>query len=57
MFHAAGVFNQNLCSWGSQLPDNVQVADMFSETNCSEQGDPSTDGATRGPFCAKCKDM
>jgi Mycoplasma protein of unknown function, DUF285 len=54
MFREAGMVIQNLCSWGTRLAENVKVTDMFSMTNCSEQGDPSTDDIARGPFCAKC---
>jgi surface protein len=57
MFYEADLFDQNLCSWGARLPENVEVTDMFSLTNCSELDDPSTDDITRGPFCAICEDQ
>ena len=47
-FMDAKNFSQNLCAWGSLLPLDANVADMFKGTACPNTSDPVL---PHGPLC------
>jgi hypothetical protein len=49
MFQGAINFNQDLCTWSEDIPDNAIIVDMFKGTD--DASDPSP---TVGPFCHVC---
>jgi hypothetical protein len=54
MFGGAGKFKQDLCEWGDNINTSANTAAMFYYAGCDEDGDPSFDTATPGPFCVIC---
>jgi hypothetical protein len=50
MFYGASSFNQDLCLWGDNFPYDDSADDIFRNSSCTFQNDPSSD--QRGPFCA-----
>ncbi|KAL7523839.1 hypothetical protein ACHAXR_000356, partial [Thalassiosira sp. AJA248-18] len=51
MFNGASLFDQDLCAWGKSYSSNVDYTDMFSNTQCESQDDPS---GPQGPWCKVC---
>ena len=51
MFYNATGFNQNLCAWMSQIPEDASVVDMFVGTNCPDEGDPDLKLMPVNPLC------
>merc|ERR1712176_158541 len=51
MFDGASKFNQRLCGWLSapDFPDSTQVHNMFVDTSCDNEGDPTVDNV-----CQSC---
>ena len=56
MFYAAEAFRQNLCSWGSKVHRNTNVANMFTGSNCPYNATypDLINNYPYGPFCYAC---
>ena len=54
MFLGAASFDQNLCAWGSRLPPDAVVTEMFVGTACPVMDDPDLSANPPGPFCHTC---
>jgi len=54
MFYYAESFNQNLCPWGSLLPDDPHFFDIFGYTSCPTDAEPDMGANPPGPFCYPC---
>jgi len=48
MFQGATVFNQNLCSFGTNWSRDLNVNDIFTATACPDTSDPTS---ASGPWC------
>jgi len=57
MFAGANSFNQDLCTWGNELPQSAIVNGMFVGTDCEETYGPDLRGNPRGPFCTDCPSL
>jgi surface protein len=58
MYFGASSFNQDLCSWGPKLPTtvSVQTLNVFLDSLCPNQGDPTLSATPPEPFCYDCID-
>eukprot|EP00984_Skeletonema_dohrnii_P035163 scaffold34635_cov146-Skeletonema_dohrnii-CCMP3373.AAC.1 len=51
MFKGATSFNQDLCAWKDDFPYS-SATDIFEDSGCTIESDPSSVDQYQGPFCA-----
>jgi len=54
MFAGASSFNQNLCQWKRTISQNAKVTDMFLDTSCPKDVEPTLEEAGFNPLCHSC---
>lgn len=54
MFSGDESFDRSLCRWGTILPTDVNVEEMFELSGCANKDDPASDDLASGPFCTTC---
>ena len=55
MFGDASGFNQDLCDWGSKIANtNPNVTGMFTDSGCTQTGNPSFAQTVISPLCRVC---
>lgn len=51
---AATALNYSYCAWGERVPSDVDVTEMFSQTNCPDVNDPDTASLAGSSWCYSC---